>query len=306
MSIEQPPQPDRPLRADARRNRARVLAAARDAFAEHGFTVPLDAIAERAGVGPGTVYRHFPTKEALFAAVTQARVRDLVAAARAAAAAADPGAAFDDFLGLLAGEARAKRDVPDVLEGAIGPAREEMHAALAELVAAAQRAEAVRAGIGVDDLVALLKGVLAAAVASDDPGLPERLLAVVRDGLRPPVAGRSAGPGAADPPPGREPANAPPAPAPVGRSRPGPADPPPGREPADAPPAPAPVGRSRPGPADPPPGREPADAPPAPAPVGPSRPGPAGPSSGPTPAEPAPGDGAGLHRSTDPPRPPRS
>ncbi|MFD6451097.1 helix-turn-helix domain-containing protein, partial [Nocardia sp. NPDC060220] len=58
----------RPLRADARRNRERVLAAAQEAFAAEGISVPLDDIARRAGVGAGTVYRHFPTKEALFTA----------------------------------------------------------------------------------------------------------------------------------------------------------------------------------------------------------------------------------------------
>ncbi|MFC7660235.1 TetR/AcrR family transcriptional regulator [Pseudonocardia benzenivorans] len=75
--------PDRPLRADARRNREKVLRAAQEAFAEHGMGVPLDEIAGRAGVGPGTVYRHFPTKEALFEAVVAARMQDLITAARA-------------------------------------------------------------------------------------------------------------------------------------------------------------------------------------------------------------------------------
>src|SRR6478752_7568678 len=103
---------DRPLRADARRNRERVLAAAREAFAESGFGVPLDAIAARAGVGPGTVYRHFATKEALFEAVTLTRVRELVALARAGAAGRDPGAAFDALLERIADEAVAKRDLP--------------------------------------------------------------------------------------------------------------------------------------------------------------------------------------------------
>src|SRR5580700_6658522 len=69
--------PGRALRADAARNRENVLRAARDAFAESGYGVPLDEIAARAGVGPGTVYRHFPTKEALFEAVVTARVQDL-------------------------------------------------------------------------------------------------------------------------------------------------------------------------------------------------------------------------------------
>ena len=62
-------QPDRPLRADAARNRARVLEVAYETFAAEGLSVPIDEIARRAGVGAGTVYRHFPTKEDLFRAV---------------------------------------------------------------------------------------------------------------------------------------------------------------------------------------------------------------------------------------------
>ena len=72
----------RPLRADAARNREKVLRAAREAFAESGYGVPLDEIAARAGVGPGTVYRHFPAKEALFEAVVTARITDLLLSCR--------------------------------------------------------------------------------------------------------------------------------------------------------------------------------------------------------------------------------
>src|SRR5580693_8328714 len=100
----------RPLRADAARNREKVLRAARDAFAESGYGVPLDEIAVRAGVGPGTVYRHFPTKEALFEAVVAARLQDLVADARGRADSGDPGSAFFGFLGRVAAESAAKRD----------------------------------------------------------------------------------------------------------------------------------------------------------------------------------------------------
>ena len=177
--------PERPLRADARRNRERVLAAAREAFAELGFGVPLDAIAARAGVGPGTVYRHFPTKEALFEAVTVARVRELVALARAGAQAPHPGAARDALLGRIAAEAGAKRDLPDAL-GAVAGARGELYEALDVLLDRARAGGAVRAGIGAAELIALLKGLLQAVRESADPELPARLLAVVRDGLRPP------------------------------------------------------------------------------------------------------------------------
>ena len=107
--------PDRPLRADARRNREQVLRAAREAFAESGYGVPLDEIAARAGVGPGTVYRHFPAKEALFQAVVTARIEDLLGDARARADNDDPGGAFFGFLGRVAEEAAAKRDLPDAI-----------------------------------------------------------------------------------------------------------------------------------------------------------------------------------------------
>src|SRR5580693_1661822 len=107
--------PPRALRADAARNREKVLRAARDSFAESGYGVPLDEIAARAGVGPGTVYRHFPTKEALFEAVVTARVQDLVADARAGGDAADPSGAFFGFLARVAAESAAKRDLPDAI-----------------------------------------------------------------------------------------------------------------------------------------------------------------------------------------------
>jgi AcrR family transcriptional regulator len=184
--------PDRPLRADARRNRERVLTAAREAFAESGYSVPLDAIAARAGVGPGTVYRHFPTKEALFEAVAVARVRELVALAKAGAEAPDPGAAFDALLARIAEEAVAKRDLPDALGGvgaaAVAVARAELHGALDALLDRARAAGAVRAGIGATELIVLLKGLLQAVRESADPELPARLFAVVRDGLRAPGA----------------------------------------------------------------------------------------------------------------------
>jgi AcrR family transcriptional regulator len=182
---------ERPLRADARRNRERVLEAARDLFATHGIAVPLDDIAARAGVGPGTVYRHFPTKEALFEAVTVARVRDLADHAIALADADDPGAAFAGFLDRLTEEAVAKRNVPEAFSVAgtdgLAPVRDEMFAALDVLIRRAQAAGAVRAGIGVVDLILLLKAMLQAAAESADPTVLERITAVVRDGLRPPA-----------------------------------------------------------------------------------------------------------------------
>ena len=176
--------PSRALRADAARNREKVLRAARDAFAESGYGVPLDEIATRAGVGPGTVYRHFPTKEALFEAVVTARVQDLVADARARADGPDPGAAFFGFLGRIAAESAAKRDLPDAIAIA-GSLREELLAALDVLLRRAQQAGAVRADVRTEDLIVLFKGLFASLADVSDPARRDLVFAVLADGLRP-------------------------------------------------------------------------------------------------------------------------
>ena len=174
----------RPLRADAARNRERVLRAARDAFAESGYGVPLDEIAARAQVGPGTVYRHFPTKEALFEAVVTARVQDLMTDARARADAADPGAAFFGFLARIAAESAAKRDLPDAISIA-GSLREDLSAALDLLLRRAQQAGAVRADVRTPDLIVLLKGLFVSLADISDPARRDLVFAVLADGLRP-------------------------------------------------------------------------------------------------------------------------
>jgi AcrR family transcriptional regulator len=99
----------RTLRADARRNRARLLQVAAEAFATGGLSVPLDEIARRAGLGPGTLYRHFPTKQALLEAVVNDRLQTLVDAARALRHADDAGA---DLLALISGLLLALHTTP--------------------------------------------------------------------------------------------------------------------------------------------------------------------------------------------------
>lgn len=173
---------DRPLRADARRNRDRVLRSAAAAFAESGFGVPLDEIAARAGVGPGTVYRHFPTKEALFHAVVAARLEDLISETRRLAGDGDPGAALRSFLHRLRVEAGTKGDTSDALE-IPGRARAELREALRVLLARAQSAGAVRSDIDVDDLFAMLKGRLVAIQEHPTPDRVNRVFAVLLDGL---------------------------------------------------------------------------------------------------------------------------
>jgi len=178
---------DRPLRADAQRNRDKVLRAAQEAFAASGYGVPLDEIAAMAGVGPGTVYRHFPSKEELFEAVVTVRLRDLIDGAHALARDPDPGQAFFDFLGRFRQEVAAKRDLPDAI-AVPGALQEELRAALDVLLRRAQQAGAVRADITTQDLMALLKGLLHTIndrpPGTGDQGLADRLLAVVIDGLR--------------------------------------------------------------------------------------------------------------------------
>jgi AcrR family transcriptional regulator len=175
----------RPLRADAARNRERVLRAAREVFAASGYGVPLDEIAARAGVGPGTVYRHFPTKEALFEAVVAARLRDLVTDARSRAGSSDPGDAFFGFLGRVAAESAAKRDLPDAISVA-GSLRDELNAALDVLLQRAQRAGTVRADVRTPDVIVLLKGLFASLADVSDPVQRDLVFTVLADGLRQP------------------------------------------------------------------------------------------------------------------------
>lgn len=185
----------RPLRADAVRNRARVLEAARGAFAAEGVAVPLDEIARRAGVGAGTVYRHFPTKEALFEAVIADQLAALAAdAERRLAGDGEPGEEFFAFFASVVDDGTRKADLADALASAGVGLREEtlaaagrLQAGLTALLAAAQRAGAVRADVDTADLHALAVGALAAerkrALGPDaEPG---RLAQIICDGLRP-------------------------------------------------------------------------------------------------------------------------
>ena len=134
-----------------------MLRAAREAFAARGYGVPLDEIAALAGVGPGTVYRHFPSKEALFEAVVGARVGDLIDDARERAAAADPGAAFFGFLARMGQEAAAKRDLPDAIS-VDGAVQDAMREAFGVLLQRAQQAGAARADVTMADLLDAAQG----------------------------------------------------------------------------------------------------------------------------------------------------
>jgi AcrR family transcriptional regulator len=180
-----------PRRADARRNRERVLAAAEEVFAESGLKAPVEDVARRAGVGVGTVCRNFPTKQALVEAVVGAMYDTLLLEAEAALADPDPAHAFEQFVtGLPAFQAR-HRALADQManenqsESAAGP-REKLLRAVSELVARAQAAGAIRDDIGPGDVSMLFSGVAhAVSVAGElQPVLRERFVRIILDGLR--------------------------------------------------------------------------------------------------------------------------
>jgi AcrR family transcriptional regulator len=181
------------MRADAARNRARVLAAAREAFADHGLGVPVDDIARAAGVGAGTVYRHFPTKESLYEAILLEHVETLAETARTYALSDRPGEAFYEFLKGFAGRGSGSRPMADALVSAgvdvderLAGGKERLVSAIGALLGSAQAAGAVRGDVSVEDLFALLGAVHGAVLQSGDDSRAAHLLAIVADGLRPP------------------------------------------------------------------------------------------------------------------------
>ncbi|MDL4813938.1 TetR/AcrR family transcriptional regulator [Actinomadura opuntiae] len=180
-----------PRRADARRNRQRILQAAMEAFATEGRLVPLDDIARRAGVGAGTVYRNFPTKEALFTAVVTDRLRDIVEEARALGGADDPGEQFYGFLMWVVERAMFNHALCDALaleEGikafAVG-LEEEFNEALEVLLRRAQDAGQVRADVDIRDVRALMAGCMVTERMRRADGPPGRMTALACDALRP-------------------------------------------------------------------------------------------------------------------------
>jgi AcrR family transcriptional regulator len=183
-------QPARPLRADAARNRARVLEVAYETFAADGLAVPIDEIARRAGLGAGTVYRHFPTKEDLYRAVVEDRLRRIVDDGHALLASEEPGQALFTFLrSMVLKWGATDRGLSEALAGlgidikaAVPDAEEAFLTLLDDLLRAAQDAGTVRSDLDVRDLKALMVG--AQAMQSYNATTAERLTEVVLDGLR--------------------------------------------------------------------------------------------------------------------------
>jgi len=183
-------QPARPLRADAARNRARVLEVAYETFAAEGLGVPIDEIARRAGVGAGTVYRHFPTKEEIFRAVIEDRISRIVDDGRTLLAAGNPGEALFMFLrSMVLDWGATNQGLVDALAGvgidindAVPEAEEAFLGLLGELLRAARKAGTVRRDVDVPDVKAMVVGCQ--AMQAYRPDTAERLTEVVLDGLR--------------------------------------------------------------------------------------------------------------------------
>ena len=191
------PEPGRPLRADAARNRARVLEAARAAFAESGLEVGVDEIARRAHVGKGTLYRRFPTKEALVRAIFDDVLDELERAAGDAAGDPDPWQALVRFLRAAAAMQAANQGFYDVVAQRLGPRaltvahRDRMRGIVEGPLRRAQAAGAVRVDLRADDVPMLLRMVGATTrpmLAGHPGGSWPRYLALLLDGIRPAAA----------------------------------------------------------------------------------------------------------------------
>jgi AcrR family transcriptional regulator len=181
---------ERQMRADARRNYDRLIVIAREAFAEHGVETSLDDIARRAMVGPGTLYRHFPTREALLAAVYRGDVEALAAQADEIAQSHQPQEALAAWLRLQLDHIKYKRGLGGAVKTMLGAdsetlawCRDTMHASLDRLLSRAQAAGVVRTDVAAADVLRLVHGV---GIASESaPDQADRLLSFVLDGLRP-------------------------------------------------------------------------------------------------------------------------
>ncbi|MBP0450506.1 helix-turn-helix transcriptional regulator [Kitasatospora sp. RG8] len=183
----------RPLRADAARNRARLLDVATEVFTARGVGTPTEEIARAAGVGVGTLFRHFPTKEALLEAVMVRRLEAIAARTAELTIDTEPATAFFDAFRLVIDQSAGKNEFTRALAAAGVDAHESLRESstvirtqLAELLAGAQRAGAVRPELGVPELMALLVGTTASMdQLGADPAARERIFDVVFDGLRP-------------------------------------------------------------------------------------------------------------------------
>ena len=187
-----PADPQPKTRADAQRNRDRLIAAATEMFTSSQATISMDSIARHAGVGSGTLYRHFPTREDLVEEVYRDQIGRLRTGARELLGAEPPARALRMWMDLFADWAATKHGMRDALgaimaSGRIGPGqmRSELVQIVRAFIDAGARAGDLRSDVDPADLGAILAGILIVAGAPDQRAQLNRMLAVVIDGLRP-------------------------------------------------------------------------------------------------------------------------
>jgi AcrR family transcriptional regulator len=188
-----PPDPDvKPMRADARRNYDKILAAARQAFTEHGSTASLDDIAKRAGVGPGTLYRHFPTRDALLDALMRNWVERIRSDSREVIESGEPAelalatwfTKFVGHVGLYRGAAAKFVSAMDDETSPIYRKCQILNAANDEVIAYAAAQGALRDGVDSREVMRLVTGVAAVVdQASMSIADAEPMLAIILRGI---------------------------------------------------------------------------------------------------------------------------
>ncbi|TCO62314.1 TetR/AcrR family transcriptional regulator [Actinocrispum wychmicini] len=184
--------PKRPMRADARRNYGHLLAAAKEAFAQHGAEASLNEIATRAGVGVGTLYRHFPSREALLAAVLQDRFDALTAKATELVRTVSAAEALRGWLLVFIAHLKTYRGLSAPVMSTLNDETSElysschaMRASGTELVARAQDAGDLRKDVDSADVLILANAIAwATEQLPEDPVRTDRLLSIVLSGLR--------------------------------------------------------------------------------------------------------------------------
>jgi AcrR family transcriptional regulator len=178
----------RPMRADARRNYERILVVAQEAFLEHGASASLDDIARQAGVGPGTLYRHFPNRSALLDAVYREHVGVICAKAYELAKSEPPFEALAVWLRDMAVNMSAHQGLKAAIaeEGLdLSACREMYYAAGDTLLDRAREIGAIRPGVDVADVFKLIHGCTQGTENSPDPTAQiDRILPIILDGLR--------------------------------------------------------------------------------------------------------------------------
>ena len=185
--------PARKPRADGRRNRERLIETAKAAFAEVGADVSLDEIARRAGVGIGTLYRHFPTRDAIVEAVYRREVQQLAGSATRLLASLPPGEALHEWMRLFVDYIATKKVIASALGSIVGGASElyafsgaQITDAMRLLVDRAAAASDIRPDVDPNDLLRALVGFTYGNASPGWRASALRLIDILMDGLRPP------------------------------------------------------------------------------------------------------------------------